>query len=239
MPPRFIPKQISLMNYHTLLSKNPIVLWIGNSLFILVIGVSLSIGIVAMASYALSIYQFPGKTIITWLFISSLMFPRQIMIIPLFVLMRILGLAGSRMGAILPLFHWPYGILIFKTFCDAIPREMIDSGRIDGAGELRIIFSIVIPICKPIIGAFILLQSIFALGDFLWQMLILQKPQIQTLLIGLVTAVMRRGADSEMNVNPIGAQLAAGVILFIPLLIIFLFTSRYFVKDIKLGGIKE
>ena len=239
MPPRFIPKQVDFMNYATILLKNPIFLWIGNSLFILLTSVFLSICIISMAGYALSIYQFPGKTLIFWLFITSMMFPRTIMIIPLFVLMRTIGLADNRLGAVLPLLHYPFGILLFKTFCDGIPREMIDSGRIDGASELRIIFSIAIPICKPIIGALILFQSLFSLGDYLWQMLILQKPQIQTLLIGLVAAAMRRGADSDMNINPIGIQLATGVILFIPLMIIFIFTSRYFVKDIKLGGIKE
>jgi len=239
MPPRFIPKQVDLTNYVLILSKNPILLWVGNSLFILLNAVILSIGIVAMAGYALSIYQFPGKNLIFWLFIMSMMFPRVVMIIPLFVLVKTIGLTDSIFGAILPLLHYPFGILLFKTFCDGIPREMIDSGRIDGASELRIIFSIAIPICKPIIGALILFQSLAALGDFLWQMLILQKPQIQTLLIGLVAAAMRRGADSDMNINPIGIQLATGVILFIPLMIIFIFTSRYFVKDIKLGGIKE
>lgn len=239
MPPRFIPAKIELTNYQILLTHNPVLVWIGNSLIVLIAAVGLSILITAMAGYALSIYNFPGKRILFWAFVSSLMIPRQVMIIPLFVLVRFLRIAGTRAGAIAPLLFWPFGILIFKTFCDTIPKEMIDSGRIDGASELRIIFSIAMPICKPIIGALILFQSMFALSDYVWQMLMLQKPEIQTLLIGLITAVMRRGGDSEMNLNPIGMQLAAGVILFLPLLIIFCFTSKYFVKDIKIGGIKE
>jgi multiple sugar transport system permease protein len=239
MPPRFIPARVELINYQILLTHNPVLMWIWNSLFVLLMAVGLSIVITSMAGYALSVYDFPGKRLLFWAFIASLMIPRQVMIIPLFVLTRALGVAGTRWGAILPLLYWPFGILIFKTFCDSINKAMIDSGRIDGAGELRIIFSIVMPICKPIIGALILFQSIYALGDYVWQMLMLQKPEMQTLLIGLITAVMRRGGDSEMNVNPIGMQLAAGVILFLPLLVIFCFTSRYFVRDIKIGGIKE
>ncbi len=239
MPPRFIPAKIELTNYGFLLTHNPILMWLGNSLFILIASVGLSIVITSMAGYALSVYRFPGRMLIFWAFVSSLMIPRQVMIIPLFVLVRFLGIAGTRLGAILPILFWPFGILIFKTFCDTIPGEMIDSGRIDGAGEMRIIFSIAMPICKPIIGALILFQSMFSLSDYIWQMLMLQKPKTQTLLIGLISAVMRRGGNSEMNINPIGMQLAAGVILFLPLLIIFCFTSKYFVRDIKIGGIKE
>ena len=126
MPPRLIPAKVELANYRVLLTHNPILLWLCNSLFILTASVGLSILITSMAGYALSVYRFPGRSIIFWAFVSSLMIPKAVMVIPLFVLMRLLGIAGTRMGAILPMLFWPFGILIFKTFCDTIPGEMID-----------------------------------------------------------------------------------------------------------------
>ena len=239
MPPRFIPLVANFENYKILILNHPIVRWICNTLIIWAATVVLSVAITAMAGFAFSIYDFRFKKVIYWIFIASLMIPRQVMIIPLFVLSRGIGIVNTRLGAILPLLFWPFGILIFKTYCDGISKDIIDSGRIDGAGELRIIKDIIIPISKPAMGVLVLFKSLEVLGDFIWQMLVLQKESIQTLLIGIIFATERRGSDSVINLNPIGIQLAAGVILFIPLLIIFIFTSKYFVKDIKLGGIKE
>jgi len=240
MPPDFIPKNITIENYKFILTYNPVLLWLANTILIVGTGTILSLLITAMAGYAFSVFKFTGKKILFWIFISSLMIPYIALFIPKFVLIRFLGLFNTWAGVILPLAFWPFGIMLFYKYANSVPSEILDSARLDGCTELQIIYKIMFPICKPILGALIIFQSLGFMNDFLWQNLILQDKNKQTLIVGLINSVRNVGSDNfAKRLNPIGHSLAIGVILFIPQLLIFISFSRYFIKGIAVGAIKE
>jgi multiple sugar transport system permease protein len=163
---------------------------------------------------------------------------RQILFVPLFLIIKKLGLQGTRIAVILPLVFSPVSIFLFKSFVDGIPKDLIDSARIDGAKERQILTRIMVPICKPVIAVIMLSCFMNVMGDYLWQMLLLQDEGKKTLLVGLLGSVMRQGRHFSQP-NPIGLQLAAGVILFIPVFVVFCFFQKYFIKGISFGGVKE
>ena len=239
MPPDLIPKNLTIENYVFILTQNPALPWIFNSVLIIVFGVLLSLLITSMAGYAFSAFQFRGKKTIFWIFIASLMIPYIALFIPKYILIRYLGLSNTLAGAILPLAFWPFGIMLFYKYADSVPSDILDSARLDGCSELQIIYYVMFQICKPILGALIIFQSLAIMGDFLWQSLVLQDINKQTLIVGLINSVRNVGSDTGKRLNPIGHSLAVGVILFIPQLLIFISFSKYFVKGIAVGGVKE
>ena len=123
------------------------------------------------------------------------------------------------------------------NYIDNISRDIIDAARLDGAGDLKIIFSMVVPLSKPILACIAILSFLGTLGAYVWQYLLLRADNQKTLLIGITETVMRSTGQYIM-INPIGVQLAAGVILFIPLFIVFISFQRYFQSGLTLGGIK-
>ena len=237
IPPAWIPRTVTVENYTILLGNNPWLLWAANSAGIACITVILSVTVTVLAGYAFSMYRFPGASVLFWLFMASLMVSRQILIIPMLQTVRTLGLSGTRLAVILPLLFSPLHIFLFRRYLDRIPRDYIDSARIDGATELGIITRIVAPLCKPILGAIAIFVFVGVLNDFLWQMLVLQDANKRTLLVGIVSATHKY--SPPRTINPIGRILAGGVVLALPQLAVFLRFQRYFVKGLQVGGIKE
>ena len=240
MPPRLIPKEVTLANYKTVIAgdavKNYYLLnWAGNTIIIISLGVVLVIAVTMPAGYAFSVFKFKGRQSLFWLFISSTMLHAYMLIVPMFVVVQKLGLP-LRLAAVLPLAFSPMYVFFAKNFIDNIPRSLLDSAEIDGAGELRKIFLIVLPISKPLIGLLTLWGGLSAFGDFLWQLLLFQQLKNQTLIVGLIQWARRAQSSA---INQIGVQLAAGSLLFVCMFIIFCFTAKYFTKGLNLQGVKE
>jgi ABC-type glycerol-3-phosphate transport system permease component len=249
MPPRLIPYEITMFNYHFLLfgSKDMagggITLkwnsfqWLVNTLFIVSGTVCASVFISTTAGYSFAFYKFKFKKVLWSLFLLGIMIPRISMIIPTFVIVKKLQLSGTLFAVILSTSFAPMGMYLAKIFFQSIPISLLESARLDGASERQILQKIVIPVSRPIITALSLFASIGALQDYIWQMLILQSADRQTLLVGFIRAIMIRGGG-DLNVNPLGKSFAAGVLLLLPLLIVFLIANKYFVESLG-GAIKE
>ncbi len=235
--PVLIPRPASLENYRLLLNDTQIGKWIVNTLVIVVVMVTSSILVSTMAGYAFATQR--GLAWLYWIFLVSIMIPRQVLIIPLFVLIRWVRLSGTRIAAILPAIFHPVGIFIYRNYVESIPKEMLDCARIDGATERQTLTRIIVPLSRPALAVLVVMKFIEALTDFIWQFLVLQSPGKQTLVVGLMARVMMRGGNSDMNINPIGIKLAAGVILFLPLLVIFVVLQKHFISGIMTGGVKE
>jgi multiple sugar transport system permease protein len=129
---------------------------------------------------------------------------------------------------------WSTGIFLFRNYFKSIPSSIIESARIDGASEWTILTRIVLPLSKPIIGAAIVFLGMGALGDYLWQMLNLQTPESQTFLVGLMSTTI-----NVYVVKNIGYDLTVGTLLFLPYLLLFAISSRYFIGGLTGGAIKE
>ena len=127
--------------------------------------------------------------------------------------------------------------MIYKNFCDTIPDAFIDSAKMDGANGRQIFSQIILPVTIPATMGIMVFQSIAYLGNYVWQTLILQSESHKTLLSGIIWYTTQRGNASEIQVNVYGIQMAGGVILLIPVMLIFVLSSKYFTKGLT-GGVK-
>jgi len=236
MPPRLFPISPTLKNYQWVFS-HPIMMWLQNTLIVSTTTVFLSVLITITGGYAFAFYDFPMKRILWIIVLSGIMVPRMSLVIPRFMVLGKLQLNGTLASAILPAAYMPTGLYLARTYFETIPKSLMEAARIDGANDAQIMLMIIAPISRPILTAIALFSGINSLGDYLWQMLQLQRIEVQTLLIGLIRASMFRNS-AEANVNPIGRSMAVAVILFIPLLLIFLVANKYFTSALS-GAVKE
>ena len=236
MPPRLIPRSATLDNYARLLSEPPLLWWVLNTLIVATATVVLSVFISCTAGYAFAFYAFPGKKLLWMFLLAGIMVPRISILVPLFVVMNKLRISGSVLAVILSTAYSPLGLFLSRRFFSTLPMSILESARLDGSTEWQVLTRIVMPVARPIVTALALFAGIGALTDYMWQMLILQRERSQTLLVGLIRTVMVRGGDVATNLNPIGQSLAAGTLLLIPLLVIFIMANKYFTS--ALGGVE-
>jgi ABC-type glycerol-3-phosphate transport system permease component len=256
-PPNWIPKNVTMTNYRDMfkphlqyISDSPgytgfadviinsaLVRWTFNTFTIYAIKTAITVVVIGMAGYAFSVYQFRYKKFLFIFFIFSLFVPGMVQTVPLYVTVRRFGLVGTWWGVILPQVYAPVEMYIFKNYVDTIPHEIIDSARIDGASEIRILFKIMMPLCKPVLGILAILSAMETLQSYIWTLLMLPQTAKQTLMVGIIQEVIRRNVAG--GINPIGTSLAGGVIIFMPLFLIFLFAQRYFIEGLTLGGVKQ
>ena len=243
VPPNFIPKNLTLANYKLIfqnwyLGDATIPRWFLNSMIIASISVSITIFITALAAHGFSFYEFRLKKAIFWVYVMSMMLPGYAIIIPRFVLIKNLGLLNTWMGIILPSVFGAVGVFLFKNYADTLSRAFVDGARMDGASELRILIQIVIPLCKPIILVLAILGFMGELQNFLWPSLVMSNMKRQPLIVGIIFIIQNvRGFEGTSN-DQLGLGLAGGVILLIPLLVIFVTFQRHFRGSVIQGGIK-
>jgi len=233
MPPRLIPYEWTVKNYVEAFTLPNLPRWILNSAFIMVVAVSLGILINGAAGYVFAFAKHKWCVYVFWILMSSIFVTRYVLLISQFIIVGALGLRGIP-AVILVLLFWPTGIYLFRNYYKSIPIELIESARIDGAKEWRILWSVVLPLSKPILGAAIVFLGMGVLGDYIWQMLNLQTPENKTYLVGLMASTI-----NVLKVKNIGYDLAVGTLLFIPYLLIFAFSSKYFITGLTAGGLKE
>lgn len=235
VPPKLLPVDISLKNYIDVIDLRYISRYIFNTLIVVAGTISMAVIVNMSAGYAFAIYRFKGRKAIFWFLISLIVLPQEILIIPQYVVMAKLHLVGTHAAVILHNALIVTGVFFAKNFIQKIPREMIESGRLDGAGEIRIMRQLVLPLCGPVIGVIALISGVAAFGNFLWQLLVLQRQSVRTLVVGLIL----RTRIPNISLNPIGMELAAGTLLFIPVLLVYIFTRKYFTQGLSSVGMRE
>lgn len=236
MPPNLFPLHPVLDNYERIF-KWDILPWSINTLINTAITTVVIIITICSAGYVFSFYKFKFKEILWSIFLIGFMIPRISLIIPQYVLMKQIGIPGTLLATILPIVFNPMMLYLTRNYFETVPKSLLESARLDGAHEGQILFHIVMPISKPIITAVAVFSAIGYMQDYIWQMLVLQKDENQTLLIGLTKSV-RVLKDGLLGGFPYGQSMAVGTILMIPLIIIFLLANKYFVEGIS-GAMKE
>lgn len=235
MPPDLWVNEITFIHYIKIFSLN-ISVWLVNSIVVMVGIVFLSVFVSCSGGYVFSFYSFKFKEIIWPFFLVGMMIPRISILIPTFVIIRKLGLSGSLLAIILPVVFSPLGLFLARNYFDGIPKSLLESARLDGASEIGILTKIVMPISLPLVSLLSVFAGIYALQDYIWQALVLQVSNKQTMIVGLIRYTMLRGGAE--GVNNVGRGMAVGIVLLVPLLIIFIFANKYFVNNIS-GAIKE
>jgi multiple sugar transport system permease protein len=160
-----------------------------------------------------------------------MLIPRELGLVPMFILMRDLGLINTLASAILPVVVLPFSVYLMRQFSMTIPTELLEAGRIDGCSEIRLFTNIFLPVVKPGIGALAIFVFSTAWNDYLWQLVMLGSPEKRTLPVGIASLL-------NEYVAQYGMQMAASTIGFIPIFIVFIVFQRNFVKGITLGGVK-
>lgn len=232
MPPDWIPKDITFSNYIEVFKNQPALRWTFNSIFVSFGATILLVAASSLAAYAFSKLHFKGKNIIFIIFISSLMIPKEVMIVPLFRITQNLNLINTLWGMILPNVATAFGVFMLKGFFDSIPDSLREAALIDGATEFQIFRKVMLPIVKPGIGALFILNFVTVWNDYLWQLVVGQEESAKTLMVG--TATLMQDLNPNFAYKMAGATIAA-----VPMLIIFIFFQRYFTKGITIGGVKE
>ena len=232
MPPEWIPRNPTLMNYHELFFNRPVWLWIKNS-FVIALGTTLLVVITSsMAAYAFAKLRFKGRNILFFVLISALMIPKEVYLIPLFRQMQTFSLSFTTLGIILPNVAAPFGVFILKQFFDTLPDDLRESARIDGCNEFVIFSRIFFPMAKAGVGALFILMFVRAWNDYLWQLIMVNRDTARTLQLAI--AAMQQEIVPNVAYRLTGAAVAA-----IPMIIVFLAFQRYFTQGITLGALKE
>lgn len=232
-PPELIPSNPVMDNWERLLIDRPSMRWLLNSF--MVAGGIASFGVFtsACAGYAFGKKQFPGRTIFFWLILMTMMLPRQIYMIPLFVLMKNLGWFNSYQGMIAPYFVYPFGIFLMRQYMQSIPDELLEAGKMDGASEIQLFYHVVLPLSRPAIGAIAIFAFMAGWNDYLWQLVMATDELWLTLPVGVAKLTASGVGSIDIGVGMAGATFA-----FIPMLLIFLLFQNYFIKGITVGALK-
>ena len=222
---------LTVDNYSRLLTKTQLLRWFWNTTIVTVAIVVSVIFLSAMGGYVFAVKDFPGKSLLFSLVLMFLVIPVQVILIPLFLEMRMLNMTDSYMGLILPYAGSAFGVFLLTQYMKTIPPSLIDSAKIDGMGEFRIIFSIMVPLCTPAMAALAIIKFNFAWNDFIWPLVITTSPEMRTLPLGIALLHGRSLTDWNMI-------MAAVVISTIPVILLTLYFQKYFVRGVATSGIK-
>jgi ABC-type glycerol-3-phosphate transport system permease component len=187
----------------------------------------------ALAGYGFAKFRFPGRTFLFFFVICTLMIPFQILVVPLFIEIKSFGWENSYPGLIIPGMMNAFGVFMMRQYASDLPDELLDAGRIDGAGEFHIFLRIVLPLLGPALTSLAIIVFIFAWGAFLWPLVIIQDRNLNVLAVGLTNY-----SQPYQHVPMWGAAMAASTVATIPIACLFIFFQRYFVKGLTGSALK-
>jgi multiple sugar transport system permease protein len=227
----WIPRDWSLEGYRTLFERGDHLVWMVNSTVVSSIVTVLTLTLCVLAAYGFSRFDFPGKRIVFAVIIAGLMVPGEALIVPLFDIVNALNLSNTYWGLALPQTVPPVMVFILKRFFDAVPRDYEEAAKIDGAGHLRVLWSVILPLSGPILAAVGIFTFIGSWNNFLWPLLVATDPSMMTLPVGLGVVTGGYGLLYAQN-------MAAAILGALPLLIVFLVFQKQIVKGVAGVGLK-
>jgi multiple sugar transport system permease protein len=230
-PPPLLPETPTLDNYRALFSRTDAARNFANSLFVSTAITLLSLLLNAMAGYAFAKLRFAGRERMFRLLLAALVVPAQVAMLPLFLLMKQLGLVNTFAGVVLPSMATVFGIFLVRQYARSIPDELLEAARIDGAGELRIFFTIVLPMLKPVLVTLAIFTFLAAWNDFMWPLIVLTGQEHYTLPVALA-------ALSREHIMEVEMMMAGAVVTVLPVLLLFLLLQRYYIQGLLLGSVK-
>ncbi|MGF1452089.1 MAG: carbohydrate ABC transporter permease [Opitutales bacterium] len=221
-------------HYARLLSGEdlPFARYVLNSVFYASANAILATFFCAMGGYALSKYRFKGNGTITALVLAALVIPGSLLLAPSYQLIYELGLLNSFAGLLLPGLAPAFGLFLFRqATMNAVPHDLLEAARIDGMGEFRIFFLIVVPLIRPMMGAFLLISFMFAWNNFVMPQIILQDPDKLPLAVGIVQLKGLYSTD-------FGLIMAGTMVSIIPVMALFLLLQKDFIAGLTSGAVK-
>jgi ABC-type glycerol-3-phosphate transport system permease component len=225
------PQRFTLASFEKVFASWPVGTWFGNSVTVSVITTLLSVIVSVTGGFAFAKLRFRGQTVMFMALLATMMIPVQATLVPSFRIVNAMGLIGTFWAVIIPGAAATFGVFLSRQFMLAIPTELLEAARIDGAGTLRIFWSVVLPLCKPLLAVLTLLSLMAQWNDFLWPLIVLRDPTLYTLPIGLQFLQGQYQTDY-------GALMAMTLVSVIPLVILFLAFQRFFVQGLATTGLR-
>ncbi len=226
-----LPKQPTLEGYHKVLFDSPFFKWLRNSLVIAVTDTVIVLFTSSILGYIFARFQFRGKQLLFAILMFTMMVPAQVTMITSFLLIDRIGLNDTLFALIIPMMVNAFGVYLCKQFCEEIPRELMESARIDGAGDFRVYFSIVLPQIRPALGALAIFTFLEHWNDYLNPLIYLSSSDKMTLPLAL-------SFFSTQHQTDLSAVMAAAALIMIPSAIVFIIFQKQFIRGIALTGMK-
>lgn len=230
-PPRVLPTTPTLDHYQGLFARENLARYALNSALIAFLVTGISLVINSMAGYAFAKFRSRARDGVFRLLLAALVIPTQVAMLPLFLLLKQLGLINTYWGVILPSMATIFGIFLVRQFALAIPDSLLDAARIDGAGELRIYRSIVLPVIRPILVTLAIFTFMTAWNDFMWPLIVLTDGSMYTLPVALANLSGEHVQDTEL-------MMAGSVLTILPVMLVFVWLQRFYVAGVTAGSVK-
>ncbi len=231
LPIRWIPAELLVENYTTPLEERPFLRWFFNSAFVAISSTILVVLTSALAGYSFAKFKYPGRDFLFWTILATMMIPLEAMIVPLFILVRDLGWLNTYQGLIIPAGGSAFGIFLMRQHMLAMPDELIEAARIDGASEVGIFWRIVLPVNQPALSALGIFAFMWNWNSFLYPLLVANRDEMRTLPIGLASF------ESAYSTN-YPQLMAVSVLAILPVLLVFFVLQNKFIESMALTGVK-
>ena len=229
--PSLVVKNPTLDAYRKLAETVPIWRIIVNSFGIAIVSTLLQLLTGSLAAYGFSRLEFPGKKLVFGCYLATLMIPLQVLVVPLFIMLTRVHLNDSYFSLLAPSIASAFGIFLLKQSVDAIPRELDEAARIDGAGHLRIWAQVIMPLVKPALATVTVFAFMDSWNSYLWPLVVIRSPELMTLPLGL--SFLKGQFTTEWNVVMAGA-----VVSILPIIIVYLFAQKYIIAGMAHTGLK-
>lgn len=230
-PPPLLPSAPTLDNYRALFERIGMGGYFLNSVIVSVATTLLSLIINAMAGYAFAKLRFAGRERIFKTLLAALVIPSQVAMLPLFLMLKQIGIINSYAGVVVPGLASVFGIFLVRQYARSIPDELMEAARIDGAGEWRIFRQIVLPMLMPVLVTLAIFTFMGTWNDFMWPLIVLTDQSNYTLPVALASLSREHIQDVEM-------MMAGAVLTVLPVLALFLALQRYYIQGLLLGSVK-
>ncbi len=231
-PPKWVPTRLILEHFVAAFAKAPWLTYYWNSLVVAVGSVSCSLLFGLFAGYAFAIYRFPLQNFFFLLILGTLMVPVQVTSVALYIQLSKIGWVDTFLGILAPNFASAFGVFMLRQGIKQIPVDVIEAARIDGAGEMRIVLTIIAPLIRTTVATVAMILFLGSWNDFLWPVIIINSANLRTLPVGI--ALFK---DPYGNIN-YGPLMAATLISTAPMLVAYIISQKYMIRGIAMTGLK-
>jgi multiple sugar transport system permease protein len=230
-PPPLWPRAPTFEHFAQLLAQGGIGRAFANSLGLALASTLASTTFNTLAGYAFAKLRFRGRDRLFALLIAALVIPGQVAMLPLFLMLKGMGLVNTYAGVLVPGLAGIFGIFLVRQYARGIPDELLEAARMDGAGELRTFVSVVLPVLKPVLVTLAVFAFLGSWNDFMWPLIVLTDGELYTLPVALASLSREHVQDSEL-------MMAGAVITVLPVLLLFLALQRYYMQGLLMGSLK-
>ncbi|WP_208971342.1 carbohydrate ABC transporter permease [Kineococcus rubinsiae] len=226
-----VPTTLDGGGFHRALVDFPVLQWTANSAAIAVVAVVITVVVDVLAGYVLAKHRFPGRSVVFFLIIATLMIPIQVLLVPQFDLVAQLGWLNSYWAVIIPRSAEAFGVFLARQYFLSMPDELLEAAQLDGAGQLRTLWSVVLPLSRPLVAVLVVMTFMYRWNEFAWPLVALRDPALYTLPVGLSFLQGQYTTDYP-------ALMAGALVSILPVLVLFAVAQRQFVAGIARSGLK-